>query len=180
MISTNNTPIPGIFQKVVDEILYGLTSVPDTYVPAENPVYNENVPSYPYDPQRGMQLLDEAGLKKDAQGVRLRLQIDYLPNTADNSQTIAEYLRPQLKKIGIERMQTPWDPQIAGAAGAAGDGLDGRHVFIADDEAPALLVGEGGHQHHRGRGARNLGLPRRLGGRRRKEKGSLLHPQRRF
>jgi activator of 2-hydroxyglutaryl-CoA dehydratase len=24
-----------------------------------------------------------------------------------------------MKKIGIERMQTPWDPQIAGAAGAA-------------------------------------------------------------
>jgi peptide/nickel transport system substrate-binding protein len=30
------------------------------------------------------------------------MTIDFLPNTPDNSQTIAEYLRPQLKKIGIE------------------------------------------------------------------------------
>jgi peptide/nickel transport system substrate-binding protein len=59
-------------------------------------------------------------LKKDAQGVRFAMQIDYLPNTPDNSQTVAEYLRPQLKKIGIDVKVRPqpdfptWAKRVSG------------------------------------------------------------------
>ena len=80
----------------------GLTKVATGPIMPGTPYYTDKVEHYKLNLDKANKLLDDAGLKKDAQGVRLRLQIDYLPNTADNSQNIAEYLRPQLKKIGIE------------------------------------------------------------------------------
>ena len=49
-----------------------------------------------------MALLDEAGFKPGADGMRMKLTVDYLPAVPDVQQRIAEYLRPQLKKVGIE------------------------------------------------------------------------------
>lgn len=54
--------------------------------------------------EKSKALLDQADPKPNAQGVRFTMSVDYLPNTPDNSQTIAEYLKPQLKKVGIEVM----------------------------------------------------------------------------
>ena len=55
---------------------------------------------YPLDLKRAEQLLDEAGLKKDGKGERMTLTVDYMPGS-DVQQNVAEYLRSQLKKIGI-------------------------------------------------------------------------------
>ena len=67
-----------------------------------SPYYTDKVDPYRLDLDKANRLLDAAGLPRDAKGVRFAMAIDFLPNTPDNSQTIAEYLRPQLKKIGIE------------------------------------------------------------------------------
>jgi peptide/nickel transport system substrate-binding protein len=66
------------------------------------PFYSDKVERYALNLDKANKLLDEAGLKKNDKGVRFSMQIDYLPGTADNSQNIAEFLRPQLKKVGIE------------------------------------------------------------------------------
>ncbi len=66
------------------------------------PMYTDKVETYALNLDKANKLLDAAGLKKDDKGIRFAMQIDYLPNTPDNSQNIAEYLKPQLKKIGID------------------------------------------------------------------------------
>ena len=67
-----------------------------------SPFYTDKVEPYKLDLKKSAALLDAAGLKPDASGKRLAMAIDYLPNSPDNSQTLAEYLRAQLKKVGIE------------------------------------------------------------------------------
>ncbi len=67
-----------------------------------SPFYTDKVEPYKLDLKKSAALLDAAGFKPDASGKRLAMTIDFLPGTPDNSQTIAEYLRPQLKKAGIE------------------------------------------------------------------------------
>lgn len=65
-----------------------------------NPFYNPHVPKYEYNPQKASQLLDEAGLKRKADGTRFNLTIDWIPGNPANQST-CEYLREQLKKVGI-------------------------------------------------------------------------------
>ncbi|MEC3767082.1 ABC transporter substrate-binding protein [Cupriavidus sp. SS-3] len=76
--------------------------------PAVSPVvstlgqfFNPNVPKYPYDPARAEALLDAAGLKRGADGNRLKIQIDYLPY-GDDYKRSAEYIKQALKRVGVD------------------------------------------------------------------------------
>lgn len=87
---------------ITKKLQRGFTKIATGPIAPGTPFYTDKVEHYRLNLDKANKLLDEAGLKKDARGVRFAMQIDYLPNTPDNSQNIAEYLRPQLKKIGIE------------------------------------------------------------------------------
>ena len=87
---------------IVKQLHQGTTRVANGPIAPGSPFFSDKVETYKLDLARSAALLDAAGLKPDATGKRLAMSIDYLPNTPDNSQTIAEYLRAQLKKIGIE------------------------------------------------------------------------------
>ncbi len=50
-------------QKVVDTVLFGQSSVPLSFVPADHPLYSASVPSYKFDPAAGIQLLEQVGWK---------------------------------------------------------------------------------------------------------------------
>jgi peptide/nickel transport system substrate-binding protein len=50
-------------QKVVDQALGGLSSVPATYVPPQDPLFNKDAATYPFDTAKGMALLDQIGWK---------------------------------------------------------------------------------------------------------------------
>jgi peptide/nickel transport system substrate-binding protein len=63
--------------------------------------HTEDVPLYPFDPARAKALLDEAGLKPDAKGVRLRFTLDPTPS-GDRSIKLAEYIRSALAQVGIK------------------------------------------------------------------------------
>jgi peptide/nickel transport system substrate-binding protein len=76
--------------------------------PAVSPVvstlgqfFNPNVPKYPYDPAKAEALLEAAGLKRGADGSRLKIQIDYLPY-GDDYKRSAEYVKQALKRVGID------------------------------------------------------------------------------
>lgn len=69
-------------------------------VPA-SPFAATDVERYPVDLKKAAALLDEAGLKPDARGERLKLTLDYVPGSDDQQKTVAEYIRAQLKKVGI-------------------------------------------------------------------------------
>ena len=72
-----------------------------------SPYYNPDVERYKFNQPKAEELLDAAGLKKDAQGVRFKTTITYAPGGRDFTQNIAEYAKAQLKKVGIDLELTP-------------------------------------------------------------------------
>jgi peptide/nickel transport system substrate-binding protein len=85
-----------------DRIWYGFGTATDSPIPAEMAEFHAaGLPQYPYDLERAKALLDAAGLKPDAQGVRLRITHDPAP-TGDMLTKSGEYIRDSLRRIGIE------------------------------------------------------------------------------
>ena len=48
-------------KKVVDTVLFGLSQVPDSYLPFDHPLHNGNLQKYEYDPASGRQILEQVG-----------------------------------------------------------------------------------------------------------------------
>jgi peptide/nickel transport system substrate-binding protein len=48
-------------QAIIDEVLFGLSAPPDSFLPPEHPLYHPGVTRYEFDPQRGLGLLQKAG-----------------------------------------------------------------------------------------------------------------------
>lgn len=67
-----------------------------------SPYYNDKVATYDVDLDKANALLDEAGFKPNSDGIRFAATVDYLPALPEQQKNIAEYLKPQLKKIGID------------------------------------------------------------------------------
>lgn len=94
--------------------------------PATGPIhssfswYTTNVHKYEFDLQKANKLLDEAGFPPKDNGIRFSATIDWYPGEPDSMNTIAEYLKPQLKKIGIDLQLRPpadflsWYKRVAG------------------------------------------------------------------
>jgi peptide/nickel transport system substrate-binding protein len=59
------------------------------------------VPPYEYSLEKANRLLDEAGYRRGADGVRFKMTQDFLPY-GDEWVRLAEYVREQLKKVGID------------------------------------------------------------------------------
>lgn len=66
-----------------------------------SPFYTDDVEHYDVDLDKAATLLDEAG-HPEKDGTRFALTIDYLPGLPEQQKSIAEYLRSQLKKVGID------------------------------------------------------------------------------
>ena len=75
-----------------------------------NPFHTDAPDRYPLDLDRARTLLDDAGYVPDESGVRLRIILDYPPFHADSLGTGAEYIRAQLRHVGIEvALRAPGD-----------------------------------------------------------------------
>ena len=48
-------------QKVVDTVLFGLSQVPDSYLPSDHPLHNANIQTYEFNPASGNQILEQVG-----------------------------------------------------------------------------------------------------------------------
>ena len=68
---------------------------------SSSPFHSDSLNRYPVDLERARRLLDEAGYRPDAEGVRLKVVLDYPPFHADSLGTGAAYIKAQLKKVGI-------------------------------------------------------------------------------
>lgn len=87
-------------QFIVDKVLFGYGTVLHSIVPPTFTwVYNNNVPQYDYNPAKAEQLLEEAGLKKGVDGIRLKTTIYATPGVR---QTMSEIIKEQLKAVGID------------------------------------------------------------------------------
>lgn len=87
---------------IVKALMGGLAKVSTGPIFSESPYYEPNVEKYKYDPAKAQKLLDEAGYKPDANGVRMKLTIDFIPGADEQQRNVAEFIRSQLKKVGIE------------------------------------------------------------------------------
>lgn len=87
---------------IINKLHRGTTKRATGPIAPGSPFYTDKVEKYPLDLKKSAALLDAAGLKAGAGGKRFAMTIDFLPGTPDNAQTIAEYLKPALGKVGIE------------------------------------------------------------------------------
>jgi len=67
-----------------------------------SPYYTADVERYKVDLKKSEQLLDEAGLKKGADGLRFKTSITVSPGGRDLGLNVAEYVKAQLKRVGID------------------------------------------------------------------------------
>jgi peptide/nickel transport system substrate-binding protein len=66
-----------------------------------SPFYEPKVEKYDLNLQKAAQLLDEAGLKPGANGIRLSIDLDYIPGIND-FMVCQEYIKIALSKVGVE------------------------------------------------------------------------------
>jgi peptide/nickel transport system substrate-binding protein len=102
-------------QSVVDNVLFGLTTVPTTYIPVEHPLYDPNIEAISHDSSAGISLLEQAGWKDldgDPSTPRLAsgvtnvtagtpLQLNYYTTTATQRRQVVEILAQSLAECGI-------------------------------------------------------------------------------
>ena len=68
---------------------------------SSSPYATTEVNTYKVDLKKAEALLDEAGFKKGANGERMTVTIDFMPGSDSISKNVAEYMRAQLKKVGV-------------------------------------------------------------------------------
>jgi len=89
-------------QALADKVWYGFARPATGPVPSyQTQFYTSDVPGHAYDPALAERLLDEAGYKRGADGVRLRITHDPMPYGDEYRQT-GEFIRESLKQVGIE------------------------------------------------------------------------------
>ena len=102
-------------QKIVDTVLFGLTQIPDTYLPTDHPFNNGNVATYSFDPSAGNTLLEQIGWidqDKDPSTPRQAVNVSRVPNgtplvlnyitsTATQRRQVAEIAQQSLAECGI-------------------------------------------------------------------------------
>jgi peptide/nickel transport system substrate-binding protein len=129
-------------QRIVDEVLFGLSAVPDSYLPPNHPLFNPDVARYPFDPAAGAALLSEAGwLDGDPATPRVALgvanvvdgtllQFTYRTTPASQRQRAAEMLKDSLAQcgVGLEVVTSPAEELYA--AGPQGP-VFGRQFDLA-------------------------------------------------
>ena len=102
-------------QRVVDTVLFGLSQVPDVYLPADHPLHNGNIQTYEFNPQAGSQILEQIGWLDDDRDpttprraanvtrvpVGTPLVLNYITSSATQRHQVADILTESLAQCGI-------------------------------------------------------------------------------
>ena len=93
---------------IANAIWMGFADPADGPLPPSSPFYKENLPAADYNPDKSRALLDEMGLTPDENGVRTTVRYLSLPYS-ETYIRMGEYIRQQLREIGIELEVTQTD-----------------------------------------------------------------------
>jgi len=102
-------------QKVVDTVLFGLSQVPDSYLPSDHPLHNGNIQAYAFDPEAGSKILEDVGwldsdnnpsTPRQSLGVTnvpgaTPLILNYYTSSATQRHQVAEIFTQSLAECGI-------------------------------------------------------------------------------
>jgi peptide/nickel transport system substrate-binding protein len=86
---------------ITKALMGGFATPAEGPIVASSPFATTDLVRYPVDLKKAAALLDEAGLKAGSGGERFKITIDYLPGTDEQQKNVAEYVRAQLKKVGV-------------------------------------------------------------------------------
>jgi peptide/nickel transport system substrate-binding protein len=86
---------------ITSKLMAGKAVVATGPIAPGSPLDEPNVEKYKLDLAKSGALLDAAGYPKKPDGSRMTLTIDYIPGTDEQQRNVAEYLRSQLKRAGI-------------------------------------------------------------------------------
>lgn len=101
--------------RMAQEVLFGLTEVPQTYLPPTHPLYAEGVAEIGYDPEKSNEILDELGwvdhdenpetarIANEVAGIRegTELALQYLTTPDGLHQAVAVWIQTDLRKCGV-------------------------------------------------------------------------------
>ena len=132
-------------QQAVDSVLSGLSTVPDSYLPAEQPLYNPKVSTYSFNVAAAAQLLEQAGWKDvdsdpstprqawDVPGIPsgTPFELDYVTTNAVQRQQVSTILTASLAQCGIKVNVQYLDANSLYAPGPGGV-LFGRNFDLAE------------------------------------------------
>jgi peptide/nickel transport system substrate-binding protein len=132
-------------QQVVDTVLSGLSTVPNSYLPPEQPLYNPDVTTYSFDVAAAGQLLEQAGWKdvdhdpstpRQASGVPgipngAPFMVNYVTTNAVQRQQVSTILTASLAQCGIKVNVQYLDANTLYAPGPDGV-LFGRNFDLAE------------------------------------------------
>lgn len=86
---------------ITKALMGGFPQASDGPITANSPFAVTDLVRYPVDLKKAAEMLDAAGYKPKADGERFKMTIDYVPGSDDQQKVVAEYLRTQLKKLGV-------------------------------------------------------------------------------
>ncbi len=84
---------------LIEHLWRGLARPANSVLPPESWAYNPNLPTYPYDPARARELLDDAGYYPGVEGIRFHLTMK--TSTEEYTRLLAASLQQQLREVGI-------------------------------------------------------------------------------
>jgi peptide/nickel transport system substrate-binding protein len=90
-------------QRIVQDLLRGHGVVDDSMFPPGHWARAENLPTYPFDPNRAKQLLDEAGYPDpDGDGPEARFTLVFKTSTNQEANLRAQAIQQMLRQVGID------------------------------------------------------------------------------
>ena len=120
----------------------GYTKPSRSPLPATNVFFNDQLEGYPLDLDKANQLLEDAGLAANSDGVRFELDLIYIapPFMPDFQSLPAEYIAAALKKVGIKVNLQPLQGFAGWAERSAAWDFDMSINWPGDKVDPAIGV----------------------------------------
>ena len=132
-------------QKVVDTVLFGLSQVPDSYLPSDHPLHNGNIQTYAFNPVSGNQILQQAGwvdndgdpsTPRQSFGVTnvpngTPLVLNYVTTSATQRRQVVDILKQSLAQCGIG-LNPVYDTAVDLYAPGPNGPLFGRRFDLAE------------------------------------------------
>ena len=84
---------------IIQALQHGHAQIASSLLPGSHWAYCDDGPHYDYNPQRSIQVLDEAGFKPGKDGIRLHLTMK--TSNVEETRLLAAVMQQQLAKVGI-------------------------------------------------------------------------------
>lgn len=94
-------------QTIIKDIYYGLPTEAESYLPRQSWAYNADLPKHEYNADKAKKLLDDAGWKPGAGGVREKggVRLDFVTSTTAGNhlrEQVQQFMQQGLQDVGIK------------------------------------------------------------------------------